>query len=202
MHVLGNVLVSSLRVQPTWEIIHVMILRSLNWSHFCIDYVLFLFFLFIEAEVIYASVNYTIIVSNNCLLPGRRQAIIWTNAGILLIECLGTNLSEIFIKIHTFSYKKMHSKMLSEKWQLFCLGPQCLNIYWWLGESLWLLQCISNAIMAALCGAINIVYFFSYNLLTYCISWHPKWNHYIEYHSYCSWSILHEAIHIIWSFCW
>ena len=37
--------------------------------------------------------------SDNGLLPGRRQAIIWTNAGILLIRPLGTNFSEILIKI-------------------------------------------------------------------------------------------------------
>ena len=30
---------------------------------------------------------------------GRRQAIIWTNAGILSIESLGTNFSEILIEI-------------------------------------------------------------------------------------------------------
>ena len=30
--------------------------------------------------------NLTIIVSDNGLLPGQRQAIIWTNAGILLIQ--------------------------------------------------------------------------------------------------------------------
>ena len=33
--------------------------------------------------------------SDNGLSPGRRQAIIWTNDGILLIEPLGTNFSEI-----------------------------------------------------------------------------------------------------------
>ena len=38
--------------------------------------------------------------SDNGLSPGRRQAIIWTNAGILLIWPLGTNFSEIFIKIY------------------------------------------------------------------------------------------------------
>ena len=54
-----------------------------------------------------------IIGSDNGLLPGRRQAIIWTNAGILLIWPLGTNLSEIFIEIHTFSTKKMSLKMSS-----------------------------------------------------------------------------------------
>ena len=39
--------------------------------------------------------NLTIIGSDNGLSPGRRQAIIWTNAGILLIGPLRTNLSEI-----------------------------------------------------------------------------------------------------------
>ena len=39
--------------------------------------------------------NLTIIGSDNGLSPGRRQAIIWTNAGILLIGPLGTNFSEI-----------------------------------------------------------------------------------------------------------
>ena len=35
----------------------------------------------------------TIIGSANGLSPGRRQAIIWTNAGILLIGTLGTMTS-------------------------------------------------------------------------------------------------------------
>ena len=35
----------------------------------------------------------TIIGSDNGLLPGRHQASIWTNAGILLIGHLETNLS-------------------------------------------------------------------------------------------------------------
>ena len=41
----------------------------------------------------------TIIGSDNGLSPGRRQAIIWTNAGILLIRTLGTNFSEILSAI-------------------------------------------------------------------------------------------------------
>ena len=36
----------------------------------------------------------TSIGSDNGLSPGPRQAIIWTNAGILLIEPLGTNLDQ------------------------------------------------------------------------------------------------------------
>ena len=66
--------------------------------------------------------NLTIISSDNGLSPGRRQAIIWTNVGILLIEPLGTNFSEILIEIITFSVKKMHLKMSSGNWQPFCLG--------------------------------------------------------------------------------
>ena len=64
----------------------------------------------------------TIIASDNGLSPGRRQAIIWTNDGILLIRALGTNFSEILSKIHSFSFKKMHLKMSSVKGRLFSLG--------------------------------------------------------------------------------
>ena len=69
--------------------------------------------------------NLTIIGSDNGLSPGRRQAIIWTNAEILLIGALGTNFNEILIEIHTFSFKKMHLKMSFGKWRLICL---CLNV--------------------------------------------------------------------------
>ena len=55
----------------------------------------------------------TIMGSDNGLSPGRRQAIIWTNAGILLIGPLGTNFSEILVGIQTFSFRKMHLKMSS-----------------------------------------------------------------------------------------
>ena len=68
-----------------------------------------------------------IISSDNGLSPGRRQAIIWTNAGILLIGPLGTNFNEILIEIHTFSFRKMHLKMLSGKRRPFCLGLNVLN---------------------------------------------------------------------------
>ena len=66
--------------------------------------------------------NLAIIGSDHGLSPGRRQAIIWTNAVILLIRTLGTNFSEIFSEIRAFSFKKMHFKMLSAKWRPFCLG--------------------------------------------------------------------------------
>ena len=74
-----------------------------------------------------------IIGSDNGLSPGRRQAIIWTNTGILLIWPLGTNFSEMLIEIHTFSFNKMHVKMLSAKRRPFCLG---LNVLTW-GSTYW-----------------------------------------------------------------
>ena len=69
----------------------------------------------------------TIIGSDNGLSPGRRQAIIWTNAGILLIGPLGTNFSEILIAIEAFSFKKMHLKISSTKWRPFGLGLNVLK---------------------------------------------------------------------------
>ena len=39
----------------------------------------------------------TIISSDDGLSPGRRQAIIWTNAGVLLVGRFGTNFSEILV---------------------------------------------------------------------------------------------------------
>ena len=66
--------------------------------------------------------NLTIIGSDIGLSPGRRQVIIWTNAGILLIGTLGTNFNEIVIGIQTFSFEKMHLKISSAKGRPFCLG--------------------------------------------------------------------------------
>ena len=71
--------------------------------------------------------NLTIISSDNGLSPGRRLAIIYTNAGILSVGPLGTNFNEISIGIQTFSFKKMHFKMSSAKWRLFCLGLNVLR---------------------------------------------------------------------------
>ena len=56
----------------------------------------------------------TIIGSDNDLSPGRRQAVIRTNAEILLIGHLGTIFSEILIEILTF--------FTFVKWQPHCLG--------------------------------------------------------------------------------
>ena len=68
----------------------------------------------------------TIIGSDNGLSSDRRQAIIWTNAGILIIGPLGTNFSEILIEILTLSLKKMLLKVSSGKWRPFCFGLNVL----------------------------------------------------------------------------
>ena len=57
-----------------------------------------------------------------------RQAIIWTNARILLTEILGTNFSEILIKIQNFSFTKMHLKISSAKWRPFYPGRDDLSV--------------------------------------------------------------------------
>ena len=72
-----------------------------------------------------------IIGSDNGLSPGQRQAIIWTNAGILLTGPLATNFSETLIRIQTFSFKKMLLKMSSAKWRPFCLGLNVLRPIRW-----------------------------------------------------------------------
>ena len=56
----------------------------------------------------------TIIGSDNGLSPGRRQVIIWTNAGIMLIGP-SANFSEILIEIYTIHF---HSRKCIWKYHL------------------------------------------------------------------------------------
>ena len=75
----------------------------------------------------------TIIGSDNGLSPGRRKAIIWINAGILVIGHLGTNFSEKLVGIEKFSLKKIRLKMSSTKCCPLRLGFNVLT----LSLSLW-----------------------------------------------------------------
>ena len=68
----------------------------------------------------------TITGSDNGLSSDRHQAIIWCNAGILLIGPLGTNFSEILIEIDTFWFKKMHLKIFFWKMAVILSQPQCV----------------------------------------------------------------------------
>ena len=90
----------------------------------------------------------TIIGSDNGLAP----AITWTNAGILLIQPLGTNFSEILIEIQTFSFKKMHLKLLSAKMASICVG---LNVLMSTFHGLLSLQ--QNAQKSVVCKTTTIV---------------------------------------------
>ena len=72
----------------------------------------------------------TISGSDNGLSPGRRQAIIWTNAGILLIGPLDTNFSEI--SIETDSNILIQENLFESfacKMTAILSWPQCVN--WW-----------------------------------------------------------------------
>ena len=99
--------------------------------------------------------NLTSIGSDNGLSPGRRQVIIGTNAGILLIKPLGTIFSEILIEIHAFSFKKMHLKMSSGKRRPFCLG---LHVLMWSNIRAFIHKFVSimtNRILSVFCKTLN-----------------------------------------------
>ena len=91
------------------------------------------------------------IVSDNGLSPGRRQAIIWTNTGILLIGPLGTNFSDILIDILSFSFKKMRLKVSSVKWRPFCFGHNVLNKGQWITIMFVCIMCLFAPFMVH-CG--------------------------------------------------
>ena len=69
----------------------------------------------------------TTIGSDNGLSPGRRQAIIWTNAGILLIGPLGTNFSENLIGIQTFKKKNALENAVCKMASILS-RPQCVKL--------------------------------------------------------------------------
>ena len=73
----------------------------------CVDYFVNRNRYIIEAGCnMYASVRGAIIGSDNGLSPVRRQAIIWTNAGLLLFRPMETNFREISIKWKSFHWRK------------------------------------------------------------------------------------------------
>ena len=90
--------------------------------------------------------------SDNGLSPGRRQAIIRINAGILLHQTLGTNFSEILREIYTFSFKKMHLKMSSGKCRPSCLG----------GLNVLRTVLVTLVVLTSICTAVK-----NHNALTY-----------------------------------
>ena len=73
--------------------------------------------------------NLIIIGSDSGLPPGRRQAIFWTNAGILLIGSLGTNYSEILIDIETNFIQENAFENVVWEMASILYRPQCVNAY-------------------------------------------------------------------------
>ena len=69
--------------------------------------------------------NLTNFGSDNGLAPTRHQAIIWAIVGILLIEPLGTNFSEILIEILTFHSRKCFWKCHLQNGSHFVLASMC-----------------------------------------------------------------------------
>ena len=90
-------------IQAMMQLLHISLTHWGRVTHICVS-------------------KLTIIGSDNGLSPGRRQASIWTNAGILLIRPLGTNFNEMLVEILTFLFMKMRLKVSSGKWRPFCLG--------------------------------------------------------------------------------
>ena len=114
----------------------------------------------------------TIIDLDNGLTPWLCHGIIRTNAGILLIEPLGTKFSEISIGIHPFSFKKSAFENAICKMTSILFRPQCMlvtympglrvycqficyqicscmrrfNLYIWLSSNLLYLWVINNVI--------------------------------------------------------
>ena len=109
-------------MQKTYPCQHVIILGCLNitlvrvsfWWVFQVGLVIKLTHL---PPVIRVSMG-----SDNGSSPIRRRTIMWTSVGLLLIGPLGTNFSEILIKIRTVSFKKMRLKKSPAKWRPFCPG--------------------------------------------------------------------------------
>ena len=130
-----------------------------------------------------------IIGSDNDLSPGRRQAIIWTSAGIVLIRPLGTNFSQILIGIQPFSFQKMYLKMLPVKWRPFCLGLNVLTLYMgampkWANQ----ISKSKKGITPLSCISHPLVWTQNYDIKYTCVN-------------YCSYNY-HRAQHLIWNGSW
>ena len=133
------------------HICHLVLIKLIHWDrvmHICIS-------------------KLTIIGSDTGLSLGC-QAIIWTNAGIFLIGCLGTNLNEILIEIHIFSFKKMHFNTSECKMQTVLSQPQCVNQY-------------SSKILCTCYGAVDSTYQNDKKI------WKLKGFSYLSNHNICMW---------------
>ena len=134
----------------------------------------------------------TNIGSDNGWSPGRCQAVIRTNAGVLLIRPLRTSSSEMLIEIHIFPLTKTHLKMSSEKCRPFCLGLNELMRYWtkpifFFLPNLYPYHATTTSALQKICGAV-----FAYVCLRLC---HELRGHvYIHRNKSIPWA--HEGLHL------
>ena len=108
--------------------------------------------------------NLTIIGSDNGLSPGRRQTIIWTNDGIVLIGPLRTNFNENLMEILIFSFRKMRLKVSSAKWRPFCNG---LNVFKYIFHQIQLYSFKQNGLIFCLHRSQKTVNLQTHKLNTY-----------------------------------
>ena len=71
----------------------------------------------------------TTIGSDNGLAPSKRQALIWTNAGILLIGPIETNFSDVWIGIQTVSFYENAFENVAHEMASILYRPQCIKYY-------------------------------------------------------------------------
>ena len=102
----------------------------------------------------------TIIGSDNGLSPGRRQAIVWTIAWILLIGPLGTNFSEISKFIH-FHFQGNVFENVVWKMAAILSRPQCVDI-----TTHTVMQCMGTVITYVIYGSMCDMYFHSLDSFT------------------------------------
>ena len=97
----------------------------------------------------------TIIGSDNGLLPDRRQAIIWTNAGISLIGPARTNFNEILIEILYIFIKEYAFETVVCEMAAILSRPQCvkkahlIHVAWPRGRIMWCLLWVRSLIFAS-----------------------------------------------------
>ena len=104
----------------------------------------------------HVCVNWVIISSGNGLAPVRRQAITWTNVGLLSIGLQGTNSSEIWIESLSFLFKKMHLKMSSAKMGSILSRGRLLNDGIWRYWSGWALVQVKGWCLTAPSNYLNL----------------------------------------------
>ena len=117
---------SLIHCQPSWWLVNSSLWLALDFKAHCTNGDIqkrCIVFLMLK------SLEYRIFSTHFIKAMHASRCPIWTNAGILSIRPLGTDLGEILIAIHIFSLKKMHLKMSSAKWRPLCLCPNVIKYF-------------------------------------------------------------------------